>query len=49
MVGMCFAGATLAQQDPQLTQYMFDRLSINPAVAGTSGQLCATRQLNPQR
>lgn len=42
MVGVCVAGASLAQQDPQLTQYMFDRLSINPAVAGTTGQLCAT-------
>ncbi|MBX2974362.1 MAG: type IX secretion system membrane protein PorP/SprF [Flavobacteriales bacterium] len=36
------AGAAFAQQDPQLTQYMFDRLSINPAVAGISGQICAT-------
>lgn len=41
-VGLCIAGASVAQQDPQLSQYMFDRLSINPAVAGTSGQLCAT-------
>ncbi len=42
VVGLCVAGAALAQQDPQLTQYMFDRISINPAVAGTSGQICAT-------
>jgi type IX secretion system PorP/SprF family membrane protein len=41
-------GATMAQQDPQFTQYMFDRLSINPAVAGTSGQLCATALLRQQ-
>ncbi|MBL7950545.1 MAG: type IX secretion system membrane protein PorP/SprF [Flavobacteriales bacterium] len=41
-VGLCVAGAALAQQDPQLTQYMFDRISINPAVAGSSGQICAT-------
>lgn len=37
-----------AQQDPQFTQYMFDRLSLNPAVAGTSGELCATALLRQQ-
>lgn len=42
------ASASFAQQDPQFTQYMFDRLSINPAVAGTSGQLCATALLRQQ-
>jgi len=42
VVGLMVTGASFAQQDPQLTQYMFDRLSINPAVAGTTGQLCAT-------
>ncbi len=42
VVGVVVASASFAQQDPQLTQYMFDRLSINPAVAGTTGQLCAT-------
>ncbi|MCW5900293.1 MAG: type IX secretion system membrane protein PorP/SprF [Flavobacteriales bacterium] len=39
---------SFAQQDPQFTQYMFDRLSINPAVAGTTGQLCATALLRQQ-
>lgn len=42
------ASASFAQQDPQFTQYMFDRLSINPAVAGTSGQLCGTLLLRQQ-
>ncbi len=42
------AGAAFAQQDPQFSQYMFDRLSINPAVAGTTGQLCATALLRQQ-
>lgn len=37
-----------AQQDPQFTQYMFDRLSINPAVAGTNGNICATMLLRQQ-
>lgn len=42
------AGSVLAQQDPQFSQYMFDRLSVNPAVAGTTGQLCATALLRQQ-
>lgn len=42
------AGATFAQQDPQFTQYMFDRLSINPGSAGTNGSLCATAILRQQ-
>lgn len=37
-----------AQQDPQFSQYMFDRLSVNPAVAGSSGNICATMLLRQQ-
>jgi type IX secretion system PorP/SprF family membrane protein len=37
-----------AQQDPQYTQYMFDRLSMNPAVAGNGGNICATALLRQQ-
>lgn len=29
-----------AQQDPQLTQYMFNKTLINPASAGTAGSIC---------
>lgn len=29
-----------AQQDPQFTQWMYDKLSFNPAVAGTEGANC---------
>lgn len=36
------------QQDPQYTQYMFDRLSINPAVAGSTGNICATALMRQQ-
>lgn len=36
------------QQDPQFTQYMFDRLSVNPAVAGNGGNICATALLRQQ-
>ncbi len=39
---------TFAQQDPQYTQYMFDRLSVNPAVAGSTGNICATALLRQQ-
>ncbi|MBK7383282.1 MAG: type IX secretion system membrane protein PorP/SprF [Flavobacteriales bacterium] len=42
------ASASFAQQDPQFTQYMFDRLSINPGVAGTTGELCGTMLLRQQ-
>jgi type IX secretion system PorP/SprF family membrane protein len=42
------AGTTMAQQDPQFTQFMFDRLSVNPAVAGVSRQLCGTAILRQQ-
>lgn len=41
-------GASFAQQDPQFTQYMFDRLSINPAYAGMGGNICATALLRQQ-
>ncbi len=39
---------SFAQQDPQFSQYMFDRLSINSGVAGTSGNICATALLRQQ-
>jgi len=42
------AGASFAQQDPQFTQYMFDRLSVNPGSAGTAGNLCVTALLRQQ-
>jgi len=31
-----------AQQDVQLTQFMYDKLSINPGIAGMSNMMCAT-------
>ena len=31
-----------AQQDPQFTQNMFNRLSFNPGFAGSNGSICAT-------
>jgi type IX secretion system PorP/SprF family membrane protein len=41
-------GTAFAQQEPQFTQYMFDRLSVNPAVAGTTGGVCGTLLLRQQ-
>jgi type IX secretion system PorP/SprF family membrane protein len=38
----------LSQQDPLSSQYMFNNLTYNPGVAGTSGMICATA-LNRQQ
>ena len=35
-------GSAVAQQDAQYTQYMFNTMSINPAYAGSRGQLSLT-------
>lgn len=40
MVACC--SWTYAQQDPQFTQFMFDKLSVNPGYAGISNELCLT-------
>ncbi len=40
MIASC--GLTYAQQDPQFTQFMFDKLSINPGYAGIGNELCVT-------
>jgi type IX secretion system PorP/SprF family membrane protein len=45
---VCLGSIAFAQQDPQYTQYMFDRLSVNSGVAGTSGNICATVLLRQQ-
>ncbi|WP_373518217.1 type IX secretion system membrane protein PorP/SprF [Pricia sp.] len=34
-----FCGTALAQQDAQYTQYMYNTMSVNPAYAGSRGQL----------
>ncbi|MCB0758269.1 MAG: type IX secretion system membrane protein PorP/SprF [Flavobacteriales bacterium] len=48
--GVCalVGSVSYAQQDPQFTQYMFDRLSVNPAVAGGTGNICATALMRQQ-
>jgi len=42
IVGTLSVFAASAQQDPQFTQNMFNRLSVNPAYAGSTGDICAT-------
>ncbi len=37
-----FSCIGFAQQEAQFTQYMFNRLSFNPAYAGSSGSICAS-------
>lgn len=39
---VAFSQALKAQQDYQVTHFMFDKLSINPAYAGIHDKLCAT-------
>ncbi len=46
LVLISFSG--LSQQDPLSSQYMFNTLTYNPGVAGTSGMICATA-LNRQQ
>ncbi|MDR1847607.1 MAG: type IX secretion system membrane protein PorP/SprF [Bacteroidales bacterium] len=36
------ASKIFAQQEPHFTQYMFNRLSYNPAYAGSNGAMCLT-------
>ncbi|MBQ4916314.1 type IX secretion system membrane protein PorP/SprF [Maribacter sp. MMG018] len=38
-VSLLFLGVINAQQDAQYTQYMFNTMSVNPAYAGSRGQL----------
>lgn len=37
-----FSCVGMAQQEAQYSQYMFNRLAINPAYAGSTGSMCAT-------
>lgn len=41
-VALFFLMETQAQQDPQFTQNMFNRLAVNPGFAGATGSICAT-------
>src|SRR4051812_43785949 len=43
-----FTGVLTAQQDPQFTQFMFNKLIYNPGYAGTSGAICGVAQYRQQ-
>src|SRR5687768_3309095 len=43
-----FTGVLSAQQDPQFTQWMFNKLIYNPGYAGTSGAICGVAQYRQQ-
>jgi type IX secretion system PorP/SprF family membrane protein len=43
-----FTGVAYAQQDPQFTQWMYNRLIYNPGYAGTSGGMCGVLQFRKQ-
>jgi len=49
IAAMLFAGSwAFAQQDVQFSQYMFNRILYNPAVAGSSGSICANALMRSQ-
>lgn len=43
-----FTGVAVAQQDPQFTQFMQNKLIFNPGYAGTSGGMCGVLQFRQQ-
>ena len=43
-----FTGVAVAQQDPQFTQFMHNRLIYNAGYAGTSGAICGNMQFRQQ-
>lgn len=43
-----FTGVAVAQQDPQFTQFMQNKLIYNPGYAGTSGGMCGVVQFRQQ-
>lgn len=42
IMAMLFITLVSAQQEPLITQYMFNKVYLNPAAAGTSGAVCAS-------
>lgn len=43
-----FTGVAVAQQDPQFTQFMYNKLIYNAGYAGTSGGICGVLQYRKQ-
>lgn len=42
LVAGLVSASVFGQQDPQFTQFMYDRLSVNPGAAGSQDAICAT-------
>ena len=48
LMAMGFSCVAMAQQEPQFSQYMFNRMSYNPGYAGSSGSICAAAMYRQQ-
>lgn len=48
VIALGFSCVVMAQQEPQFSQYMFNRMSYNPGYAGSSGSICATAMYRNQ-
>ena len=48
VMALGFSCVVMAQQEPQFSQYMFNRMSYNPGYAGSSGSICATAMYRNQ-
>jgi type IX secretion system PorP/SprF family membrane protein len=48
ILSLSFATLTFGQQDPQFSQNMFNRLYVNPAVAGSNDAICGNLIYRPQ-
>jgi type IX secretion system PorP/SprF family membrane protein len=48
LIASGLTGIAYAQQDPQFTQFMFNKLIYNPGYAGTSGGICGMMQYRQQ-
>lgn len=48
MIALAFSCVAIAQQEPQFSQYMFNRMSYNPGYAGSSGSICASAMYRNQ-
>ena len=48
LIALGFSCVAMAQQEPQFSQYMFNRMSYNPGYAGSSGSICAAAMYRQQ-
>ena len=48
VIALGFSCVVMAQQEPQFSQYMFNRMSYNPGYAGSTGSICATAMYRNQ-